>query len=100
MIFFVVTINLLVAIFNIYLAFRIWQIRKIITLITAIITNCEIYLGYVLSNAPNIIGQQQENIYQFRQRYKLLQLQIQQIRKIVIVINWIYRIWRRYRLSI
>ena len=50
MIFFVITVNLLVAIFNIYLAFRIWQIRKIIRLITAIITNCEIYLGYVLSS--------------------------------------------------
>ena len=100
MTFFVVTINLLVAIFNIYLAFRIWQIRKIIALITAVITNCEIYLGYVLSNAPNIIRQRQENIYQFRQRYQLLQLQIQQMRKILVVISWIYRIWRRYSLSL
>ncbi len=100
MIFFVVTVNLLVAIFNIYLAFRIWQIRKIIRLITAIITNCETYLGYVLANAPGIIKQKQENIYQFRQRYQLLQLQIQQIRRIIIVISWINRIWRRYTLSI
>lgn len=100
MIFFVVTVNLLVAMFNIYLAFRVWQLRKIIALITAIITNCEIYLNYVLSNAPSIIKQRQENIYQFRQRYQLLQLQIQQIRQIIIVISWMYRIWRRYSLFI
>ena len=100
MIFFVITVNLLVSIFNIYLAFRIWQIRKIIRLITAIITNYEIYLGYVLTHAPNIIKQKQENIYQFRQRYQLLQLQIQQIRRIIIVISWLNRLWRRYSLSI
>ncbi len=100
MIVFVVTVNLLVAIFNFYLAFRIWQIRKIVRLITLIITNCEIYLGYVLSNAPAILKEKQENIYQFRKRYQLLQLQIQQARKIIILMNWMYRIWRRYSVSI
>ena len=65
-----------------------------------IITNCEIYLGYVLTHAPNIIKQKQENIYQFRQRYQLLQLQIEQVRRIIILISWINRIWRRYSLSI
>lgn len=99
MIVFVVTVHLLVAIFNFYLAFRIWQIRKIVRLITLIITNCEIYLGYVLSNAPVILQEKQENIYQFRKRYQLLQLQIQQARKIIILINWMYRLWRRYSLS-
>ncbi|MDJ0530918.1 MAG: hypothetical protein QNJ70_00260 [Xenococcaceae cyanobacterium MO_207.B15] len=100
MIVFVVTVNFLVAMFNFYLAFRIWQLRKIIALITAIITNCEIYLSYVLSNAPTIIKKKQENIYQFRQRYQLLQLQLQKIRQIIILMNWMYRIWRRYSLSI
>jgi hypothetical protein len=100
MIFFVVTVNLLVATFNIYLAFKIWQLRKIITLITVIIINCEIYLNYVFSNAPQIIKQKQENIYQFRQRYQLLQLQLQQVRQIIIVMSWMYRIWRRSRLSL
>lgn len=100
MIFFVVTINLLVAIFNIYLAFKIWQIRKIIRLITLIIANCEIYLGYVLNHAPDIIKQRQENVYQLRQRYQLLQLQIQQIRRIIILVTWISRIWRRYNVSV
>ena len=65
-----------------------------------IITNCEAYLGYVLSHAPNIIKEKQENIYQFRQRYQLIQLQIEQMRRIIIVISWINRIWRRYSLSI
>ena len=52
------------------------------------------------AQAPSIIKHKQENIYHFRQRYQLLQLQIQQIRRIIILISWINRVWRRYTLSI
>lgn len=100
MIIIVITLNLIITIFNLYLAIKIWQLRKLCRLITSALINCENYLYYVLLITPQILQQRQTNIYHFRHRYQLLQLQLQKIRQIIVLLNWLYRIWRRYRVTV
>lgn len=100
MIVIVITLNLIITIFNLYLVVKIWQLRKLLTLITKAIINCENYLYYVLLLTPQILQKEQTNIYHFRRNYQLWQLQLQKIKQIVTLLNWLYRIWRRYVVTI
>ena len=96
MVFFVVIINLLITLFNIYLAIKIWQLRKIISSVGSAIEQLEIYLSRILYITPDIIFQKKTNLYHFRQSYQLLELQLQKTRQIILLLIWTYRGWRRY----
>lgn len=96
MIVLIIVINLSITLLNIYLAINIWQLRQIIARITAILINYEIYLGYVLRLAPQIIYEGQSNVKNFRSSYQRLQLRLQQIQQILLFLNWSYRLWLRY----
>ena len=100
MIVIVITLNLTIAIFNLYLVVKLWQLRKLLILITKAIINCENYLYYVLLITPQILQKEQANIYHWRQNYQLWQLQLQKIKQIITLLNWLYRIWRRYTVTI
>ena len=95
MIIVVITINLIITIFNFYLAIKLWQLRGLVALITSALVSCENYLYSVLLITPKILQQEQTNIYHFRQRYQLWQLQLRKIRQIIVLLNWLYRIVRR-----
>ncbi|MDJ0593773.1 MAG: hypothetical protein QNJ72_27980 [Pleurocapsa sp. MO_226.B13] len=69
--------------------------KFLVSRITTISINYERYFAVVLKAAPNVIYQGQKNIYQARQRYQLLQLQITQIRQLIWLLNWSYRTWRK-----
>lgn len=99
MIVIVITLNLIITIFNFYLAVKLWQLRKLLALITSALINCENYLYYVFLITPQILQKEQTNIYHFRQRYQLWQLQLQKIKQMIVLLNWLYRIWRRYRIT-
>lgn len=96
MIIIVIVLNLLITLFNVYLAIKIWQFCKLLGLITTTIINCENYLQAVLSIAPRLLQYQQSNIYLFRQQYLLLAVQLQKVKQITVLVNWCYRFWRRY----
>lgn len=99
MIIVVLTINLIITTFNFYLALKIWQLRKLFALITTALINCDSYLYLVLRLTPSILLQEKTNIYHFRKRYQLWQLQLQKIQQIIVVLNWMYRVWRRMKLT-
>ncbi len=97
MIVLIIAINLSITLLNIYIAIRIWQLREIVSRITAILINYESYFNAAFHIAPQIIYQGQNNIYQARQRYQLLQLQITKIRQLILLFNWSYGIWRKVK---
>lgn len=99
MIIVVVTLNLIIATFNFYLAIKLWQLRKLVASITSALISCDNYLKYVLILSPQILIKGQINIYQFRKRYQLWQLQLQKIQQIIVILNWMYRIWRRTKFT-
>ena len=95
MIYVIVAINLSITLLNIYIALRIWQIKLITARITAILINYENYFNLVLNVTPQLIYQGQNNLYQVRKRYQLLQLQITKIRQLIWLLNWSFKIWRK-----
>jgi hypothetical protein len=94
MIFLIIAVNLSITLLNIYIAVRIWQLRELLSRITAILINYEGYFNLLLRVAPQVMYQGQGNISQLRQRYQLLQLQSIQIKQVIWLINQSYRIWR------
>lgn len=95
MIYLIVAINLSISLLNIYIAIRIWQLGLLVSRITTIITNYEIYFNLVLQAAPIVIYQGEHNIHQVRQRYKMLRLQVAKVRQLIWLINWSYTTWRK-----
>lgn len=95
MLFLIIAINLSISLLNLYIAIKIWQLRVLITRITAISIDYERYFNFVLSVTPQVIYRGQNNIYLTRQRYQLLQLRVAQIRQLILLLNQSYRIWRR-----
>ena len=95
MIIVVVTLNLIITLFNFYLVFRLWQLKKLLGSISSILISCENYLYAVLFVTPQILQKEQTNIYHLRQRYQIWQLQLQKIRQIMILLSWLYRTWRK-----
>lgn len=92
----IVLVNLSITLLNIYLAIKILQLRAIVKRITAILINYENYFRYALAIAPQIIYRGNSNVHLFKHRYRLLQLQVQRIRQILLVLSWSYRAWQRY----
>ncbi len=96
MIILIISINLLITLLNIYLAIKIWQLRQVITRITLLLINCEIYVRNLLYITPPVIYQSSKNIHLFRSKYQAIQLQIKKIQQIILLLNWSYRLWRAY----
>lgn len=92
----IVVINLFITLLNIYIATKIWQLRQIIAKITRVISNCDLYFYALLHNTPQVIYQGQDKIQQIKIQYQTIQFQLQQIRQIILIFNWSYRIWRGY----
>ena len=99
MIFFVIIINLLITVVNIYLAVKILQLKKVLVRTTSALINCEQIIHSVLYSAPQSIFKGQKNLHHIRQQYQLLQLQLQKIRQFLLLLSLIYR-FGRSRLSV
>lgn len=95
MIYLIIAINLAITLLNIYLAIRIWQFKLFVARISTLFSNYERYFNILLTFAPKLIYQRQNNIYQVRQRYQILQLQITKARQLIWLLNWSYKNFRR-----
>ncbi|GAB4233270.1 MAG: hypothetical protein Kow0049_16600 [Stanieria sp.] len=93
---FTIIVNFIITLLNLYLAVKIWQLRQKLSLITQELNKCEILIHSLLVTTPNFLIQNKNNLYHFRQKYQLLQLQLKQTQQIIIVLNWLYRAWRKY----
>ena len=96
MVILIVAITLFITLLNIYIAIKIWQLRQLIAKITTVIINCNLYFYALLHNTPQLIYQGQHKIQHIKSQYQALQLQLQQIRQIILLLNWSYRLWRGY----
>lgn len=92
MIFFVVVTNLLITLINIYLAVKILQLRQLLVKTTNALLSCEQRIEILLSPAPQIILKGQKNLDHLQQRYQLLQMQLEKIRRLLALLSLIYRV--------
>ncbi len=96
MLVFVVFCNCLLAILNCYLAFRLWKIYRFLVKVTKTLTKVEGRTHYILKRVPVGIINRQLQTYQLRQRYQELTRKLQQLQKIVRLVNLGFRLWRRF----
>ncbi len=92
----VVLINTLISVILLYLAWRVWQWRLLWTKITNWFTLAEVCTHAVLYKAPEAIFLSQHEIYNWRQKNQILELQLQQLQKAIGLLKLGWRIWRRY----
>ncbi len=95
MLWLVIEVNIIISIFGFYLAWRIWRFRQILLKVErnlSLIDNCS---NNILTKTPELLQIRLERVNQLRQLYQQLNVQIQQIHK-VIAMFWLLRnLWHR-----
>jgi hypothetical protein len=91
----VVICNLIIVGFNIYLIVQICRLKKCFANTADFLTDLDENFAIILKESPSLIIDTAWEIYQLRNKYKLLQKRNQQIRKILFLIQISYQIWQR-----
>lgn len=92
----VVAINILTSLMLLYVAWRVWQLKKQIAFVSDRLLDYERCSHNLLHQAPENIYLGQQNIQNLRQSNQGLQIQIQQVRQIVSLLLLGQRTWGRY----
>jgi hypothetical protein len=95
MITFTIIFNLFITIINIYLALKIWKVRQVLVQVTDALQKSEVNARVLCRLTPRLLVRQQKNLAYCRERYQTLELQIEQIRKILILLIWLFKVWQR-----
>lgn len=97
MIKFVIGLNIAIALFGFYLAWRIWRVKQVLTLATVALTSWERSLHQALStdNLPTSLLQTRQATALTRKRYARLLAQLQQLQRIFAITLLIMRVAQR-----
>lgn len=92
----VLIFNVLIALLCLYVAWRVWQLRRALANIANALTVAERSTHNVLANAPNAIGQRQQGIYHLRRQYQQIEVYLQQVQKILSLLGLGQVVWQWY----
>ncbi len=92
---FVFICNLLIALVNLYIAWRIWQLRRMLAKVAETLTSVERRIHSVLYPAPEVIVKGKKGTYSLRESYRKLELQLQKVEQILLLLSLGYKIWQR-----
>ncbi|MEC4982740.1 MAG: hypothetical protein SAJ37_23870 [Oscillatoria sp. PMC 1068.18] len=87
MLIFVVVCNLAIAVINLYLAWRIWKIRRVLAQVTITLNNVERSIYNIFHPAPRLIYLGQKGTSNLRGRYQKLQVQLQRVQLLLTVLS-------------
>ncbi|MHC5728333.1 MAG: hypothetical protein ACYTXY_30310 [Nostoc sp.] len=96
MVILVILVNTLISLILLYVAWRVWQLKRQLAYIADRLTAYESCTHAALNKAPENIYLSQDNIYNLRQKNQALQMQIQQVRQIISLLLLGRQIWQRY----
>ncbi|MBN3949597.1 MAG: hypothetical protein HWQ38_25290 [Nostoc sp. NMS7] len=96
MVILVILVNTLISLILLYVAWRVWQLKRQLAYIADRLTAYESCTHAALNKAPENIYLSQDNIYNLRQKNQALQMQIQQVREILSLLLLGRQIWQRY----
>ncbi|MBZ8182261.1 hypothetical protein [Oscillatoria salina] len=91
----VVVCNLLIAVINLYLAWRIWKIRRVLAQVTITLNNVERSIYNIFHSAPYFIYLGQKGTSNLRGRYQKLQVQLQRVQLLLTVLSLGLTVFRR-----
>ena len=94
MLIFVLIINLLITIFNLYITWKIWQLRQVLVVVTDYLHTLDKSVDSILAPAPQVIIQGKQGTGKLKISYQKLELQLQQINKIWQLLSLASLVWR------
>lgn len=94
MLIFVLISNLLITVFNLYIAWKIWQLRQVLAIVTDYLHTLEKSVNGILTPAPQVIMQGKQGTGNLKITYRKLELQLQQINKILQLLSLANFVWR------
>jgi len=92
----VIVMNLLIALFCLYAARKVWRLSKILATAADALVRAERCTHAVLSGAPEAISRGQVGTQQLRLQYRQLELQIQQTQQILALTGLSQFVWQWY----
>jgi hypothetical protein len=95
MLIFVIVFNLFLTLFNLYIAFRLWRLRRVLARVAKTLTMVERRLHRIFYPAPEVVLRGKQGTHELRQRYQRLLVQIELIEKIFSLVSLGIGIWRR-----
>lgn len=91
----VIIINILIALFNFYLAWQIWKIRRSIAGATKAILAADRNTYNVLHGAPKTIIVGQKGTKGLREQYQKLEIQLEKLGQVLGILNFTQQFWRK-----
>nr|ADN15986.1 conserved hypothetical protein [Gloeothece verrucosa PCC 7822] len=91
----VISCNLALTVLNIYIAVRLWRLRRTLIRVTRTLTYVERRINRIFYSAPEFVLKGQQGTYVLRLYYQQLGFQLEQLQKLVSLINLGFTIWRR-----
>lgn len=88
--------NLLITMLNLYIVWQIWQLRQLLVRVTNYLNVIEKNVKVTLKPAPQAIIQGQTGTRSLKISYQKLELQIQQVRKILQLLSLVARVYKSY----
>jgi hypothetical protein len=95
MLIFVIIFNLALSLLNLYLAIRLWQLRRVLARVTRTLTLVERRIHKIFYPAPEILLKGQQGTYALRLRYQKWLLHLERMGQVSSVISLGVRIWQR-----
>ncbi|NEO32279.1 MAG: hypothetical protein F6K36_17960 [Symploca sp. SIO3C6] len=90
----VLIFNVLISLLCLYVAWQVWNLRQALANAAEIMTAAERSVYNVLHNAPDAIEKGQLGADRLRHSYQRLELQIKQIRQVLMLLGLVNSIWR------
>lgn len=94
MLVFAIICNLLIALINLIVAFRIWKLRQLLVKVTEILDLLERSAYYLLYFAPIVITPGEKNARNLKQKYRQLQYQLRLVRQILRLLSLGRKLWQ------
>lgn len=91
---FVIVCNLLIALVNLYIAWRVWKLREFFAQAANILDNAAQGTHNVLSAAPELVYNGQRGSRSLRQQYQKLVFQLQRVQQVLRLLSQAQTIWR------
>jgi hypothetical protein len=91
---FVVIFNLLITLLNLWIIWKIFQMRQVLRKITETLAHIEQRVHSVLYPAPELILRGQTGTYYLRKRYLVLEQQLQQLSNIFSLLRLGFQFWQ------
>ena len=90
----VVVLNVLISLLCLYVAWQVWNLRRTLAAVVDALTIAERNTYAVLHGAPNAIYKGQLGVHGLRERYQQLELQLQQVQKVLTVLGLLQSLLR------